>query len=72
VRDLGTDEDRLRRNIESLNRVSGQQQQVQKYSRQLGALKQKLTGLRDHQAELQKKKTALQHEVDDMIASLAF
>jgi hypothetical protein len=72
VRDLGTDEDRLRRNIESLNRVSGQQQQVQDYARQLSTLELKLTALRDHQAELQKKKTALQHELDEMIASLSF
>ena len=72
VRDLGTDEDRLRRNIESLNRVSGQQQQVQDYARQLSTLELKLTSLRDRQAELQKKKTALQHELDEMIASLSF
>jgi len=72
VRDLGTDEDRLRRNIESLNRVSGQQQQVQDYARELGALEQKLTTLRDRQAELQKKKTALQHDLDEMIASSSF
>ena len=72
IRDLNTDEDRLRRNIESLNRVSGQQQQVQDYARQLGALEQKLTALRDRQAELQKKKTTLQRELDDMIASLSF
>jgi hypothetical protein len=72
VRDLGTDEDRLRQNIDSLNRVSGQQQQVQDYARQLGVLETKLTGLRDHQAELQKKKTSLQHELDEMIASLTF
>ena len=72
VKDLGTDEDRLRKNIQSLNSVSNQYQQVQEYARQLGALEQKLTGLRDHQAELQKKKTALQHELDEMIASLSF
>jgi hypothetical protein len=72
VRDLGTDEDRLRRNIESLNRVSGQQQQVQDYARQLGTLEQKLTATRDHQAELEKKKTALQHDLDEMLASAAF
>ncbi|MGO9011162.1 MAG: DUF4139 domain-containing protein [Bryobacteraceae bacterium] len=72
VRDLGTDEDRLRRNIESLNRVSGQQQQVQDYARELGVLEQKLTTLRDRQAELQKKKTALQHDLDEMIASSSF
>jgi len=72
IRDLNTDEDRLRRNIESLNQVSGQQQQVQDYARQLGALEQKLTALRDRQAELQKQKTSLQRELDGMIASLSF
>jgi hypothetical protein len=35
-------------------------------------LEQKLTGVGDRQAELQKKKTALQHELDEMIASLSF
>jgi hypothetical protein len=72
VKDLNTDEDRLRRNIGSLNSVSGQQQQVQDYARQLGGLEQKLTGLRDRQAELQKKKIALQHELDEMIGVLTF
>jgi len=72
VKDLNTDEDRLRRNIGSLNSVSGQQQQVQDYARQLGGLEQKLTGLRDRQSELQKKKIALQHELDEMIGALTF
>ena len=37
MHDLTTDEDRIRQNIESLNNVSGQQQQVQNYARQLDA-----------------------------------
>ncbi len=72
MKDLSTTEDRLRRNISSLNSVSGQYQQVQDYAKQLGGLEQKLTGVGDRQAELQKKKTALQHELDEMIASLSF
>ena len=72
MKDLSTNEDRLRRNISSLNSVSGQYQQVQDYAKQLGALEQSLTGVGDRQAELQKKKTALQHELDEMIASLSF
>ena len=72
VQGLNSDEDRLRRNIESLNRVSGQQQQVQDYARQLGAVEQQLTALRDRQAELQRKKTALQHDLDEMIAAESF
>jgi hypothetical protein len=72
TRDLNTDEDRIRRNIQSLNSVSGQQQQVQTYARQLDAHEQQLTQLRDRQAELQKKKTALQGELDRLVAALAF
>jgi hypothetical protein len=72
VRDLTADEDRIRRNIQSLNNVSGQQQQVQNYARQIDAHEQQLAALRDRQAELQKKKTALQSELDKLIESLSF
>jgi flagellar biosynthesis chaperone FliJ len=52
VTSLTSDEDRIRRNIESLNNVSGQQQQVQNYARQLDTHEQQLATLRDRQAEL--------------------
>jgi len=69
---LNADEDRVRRNIQSLNNVTGQQQQVQTYARQLDALEQQLAALRDRQAELQKKKTALQGELDKLVEALTF
>ena len=72
TRDLTSDEDRIRHNIESLNTVSGQQQQVQNYARQLDAHEQQLAQLRDRQAELQKKKAALQSELDRLIEALTF
>jgi len=72
VRDVTQDEDRIRRNIESLNNVSGQQLQVQNYARQLDAHEQQLAALRDKQAELQQKKTALQAELDKLIEALSF
>jgi len=72
VTSLTSDEDRIRRNIESLNNVSGQQQQVQNYARQLDAHEQQLATLRDRQAELQKKKTALSAELDKLIEALTF
>jgi hypothetical protein len=66
------DEERIRRNIASLNVVSGQQQQVQDYARQLAVSEQQLAALRDRKAELQKKKTALDGELNKAIEALSF
>jgi chromosome segregation ATPase len=70
--DVNADEDRIRRNIQSLNAVSGQQQQVQNYARQIDTAEQQLASLRDRQAELQKKKAALESELNRLVESLAF
>ena len=72
IRDLNNDQDRIRRNIQSLNSVSGQQQQVQTYARQLDQHEQQLASLRDRQAALAKQKTGLQSELDRLIAALSF
>jgi predicted transcriptional regulator len=69
---LNADEERVRRNIQSLNNVAGQQQQVQTYARQLDAQEQQLAALRDKQAELQKKRTSLQGELDKLVEALTF
>ena len=66
------DEERIRRNIASLNVVSGQQQQVQDYARQLAVSEQQMAALRDRKAELQKKKTALDGELNKAIEALSF
>ena len=72
MRGLNSDEDRVRRNIQSLNNVSGQQQQVQTYARQLDSQEQQLAALRDRQAELQKKKSTLQGELDKQVEAMTF
>jgi len=72
IGELTSDEDRIRKNIESLNNVSGQQQQVQTYAHQLDVHEQQLATLRDKTAELQKKKTALQQELDNLVTTLSF
>ena len=72
IRALTADEDRIRQNIGSLNSVSGQQQQVQNYAKQLDGHEQQLATLRDRQAELQKKKGALQGELDKLVEGLVF
>jgi hypothetical protein len=66
------DQQRLRQNIDSLNRVSGQQDQVQQYARQLAAQETQLAGLRDRLAELRKKKAALESELNALIEKMEF
>jgi hypothetical protein len=72
MRGIETEEERIRRNISSLNSVSGQQQQVQNYARQIDTYEQQMAGMRDRQAELQKKKSALQTELDRLVEALSF
>ena len=69
---LAEDQDRLRRNLQSLNSVAGQQDQVQQYARQLAASEAKLATLRDNQAQLQRKKAALQAELNGLIERADF
>jgi len=72
MNDTSNDEERIRRNIGSLNNVSGQQQQVQNYARQLDTAEQQLAALRDRQAQQQKTKAALQQELDRLMDALSF
>ena len=65
-------ENRLRQNIQTLNQVSGQRDQVQTWSQQLASEEVQYAKLRDQSAALEKQKTALQSELDDMIAKLEF
>jgi len=72
VTTLTQDQTRLRSNIESLNRVSGQQDQVQTYARQLAAAETKLAALRDTQSDLRKRKTALEGELSSLLERISF
>jgi chromosome segregation ATPase len=72
VTSLTQDQTRLRSNIESLNRVSGQQDQVQTYARQLAAAETKLAALRDTQSDLRKKKTTLEGELNSLTERISF
>jgi chromosome segregation ATPase len=69
---LTQDETRLRSNIESLNRVSGQQDQVQQYARQLAATETKLAALRDTQSDLRRKGATLQSELNALMEKVEF
>jgi hypothetical protein len=71
-RGLAEDQDRLRKNLQSLNSVAGQQDQVQQYARQLSAAEVRLATLRDNRSQLQRKKTALQGELNALIEKADF
>jgi len=72
IQDATNDENRIRQNISSLNSVSGQQQLVQTYARQLDAREQQLAALRDKQAELQRQKGTLESGLNRLMESLSF
>ncbi len=72
IRSLIQDQERLRANISSLNRVAGQEQQVQAYSRQLAGQETQLAALRDRLAESQRRKVALETELNSLIERMEF
>jgi hypothetical protein len=72
LNNLTQDEERQRRNIESLRNVAGQQNLVQQYASQLAAAEVKLTGLRDQESVLQRKKTTLDGELNGLIEKAEF
>jgi hypothetical protein len=72
VTTLVNDQDRVRRNIQSLNNVNGQQEQVQKYARQLSTQENQLASLRDHASELKKQKATLESNLNTQIEKLDF
>jgi len=72
INNLVRDQERIRQNINSLNHVSGQQEQVQKYARQLADQESQLAKLRDQQSDLERKRAALQSEIDSLIEKMEF
>ncbi len=72
INELVRDQDRIRQNIYALNQVSGQQEQVQTYARQLAVQETKLASLRDGEAGLKLRKTALEAGIDKLIEGMEF
>ncbi|HZO55037.1 MAG TPA: DUF4139 domain-containing protein [Bryobacteraceae bacterium] len=72
IEELFRDQQRIRENLAALNRVTGQQEQVQRYSRELADQEAKLTALRDQQAQLRKRAAALESEIAALIEKMEF
>jgi chromosome segregation ATPase len=66
------DQNRIRQNMQSLNQVSGQQDQVQKYARQLATQEGTLAASRDRLSDLKKQKTAAESRLNTLIEKLDF
>jgi hypothetical protein len=72
LHELTSDQTRLRQNIDSLNRVSGQEEQVRRYSSQLAANEVQIANIRDRQRSLTQMKTSLDTELRSAIDDLKF
>lgn len=72
IDDLTREETRLRQNIDSLNRVKGQENQVAKYSSDVAVNEANLAKLRDQSHSLGQQKTALDSRLRDSIQDLDF
>ena len=72
VNTIVNDQNRVRQNIQSLNQVSGQQDQVQKYARQLATQEGELAGLRDQLSSVRKQKSAQETSLNALIEALNF
>ncbi|MGP0071746.1 MAG: DUF4139 domain-containing protein [Bryobacteraceae bacterium] len=72
ISSLVSDQTRIRQNMESLNRVSGQQDQVQKYARQLATQESSLATSRDRLSDLKKQQAADESRLNALIERLDF
>ena len=72
MNEINRDQDRLRQNINSLNRVAGQQEQVNRYASELAKGDARLAQFRDRQAGLRKTRAALETELNALIEKLQF
>ncbi|MBI3210037.1 MAG: DUF4139 domain-containing protein [Candidatus Solibacter usitatus] len=70
--EMNRDQDRIRQNLESLNRVTGQQEQVQRYAKELAAQEAKIAGLRDAQNQLRRQKESLQQALNAAMERITF
>lgn len=72
ITDTGNDVERLRRNLSSLNGVTGQQQRVQQYATDLAALDGQITNLRGQVAAETKKRDDLRRQLNAKMESANF
>ena len=70
--EIARDQDRIRQNLNSLNRVSGQQEMVQRYATELAKGDASMISLRDRLAEVRKRRAALEAELNSLVEKMEF
>ncbi len=70
--EITKDQERVRQNLGSLNRVAGQEDQVNRYARQLATQESQLATLRDKASDLRRKKAAAEAELNRPIENMEF
>jgi hypothetical protein len=70
INEISRDQERLRQNINSLNRVTGQQEQVQRYAAELAKQDAQIAALRDKASEARRRKARLDSEVAALVEKL--
>jgi chromosome segregation ATPase len=72
VKSLNTQMERVRRNMESLNNIAGQQAQVQKLAVELGTLQTDAASREAELDRLRESDLSLKQELDSLIESTQF
>lgn len=72
IADLEKDQERLRKNLQSLGTIAGQQDVVQRYAKQLSDQETQIAGLRDSQAKLRTTIAQREAELSQMAEKLTF
>lgn len=72
ITEIARDQERIRQNLSSLRQVAGQEQRVQNYAAELAKGDARVVQLRDRQAELEKRKAALEAQIRSLIEGLDF
>jgi hypothetical protein len=72
IEDVFKDQERIRQNLTSLNRVTGQQEQVNRYAKELADQEARLATMRDRQSQLRRQKDQLLQQLNSLIEKLEF
>ncbi|GAB4372262.1 MAG: DUF4139 domain-containing protein [Bryobacter sp.] len=72
IQESGADVERLRRNLSSLNNVTGQQERVQRYAAELAKLDEQISGLRAEVSMETKRRDDLRRQVQTKMESANF